>query len=103
MLRLDEVLKKREKSQIWMAERLGIGKSAMNNLVKGRSNPSLPKLYEIAKILECSVYDLIEPNEYKSIFEAADTPTAHGSDGSTIKRIEILEKEVQEIKETINQ
>lgn len=101
MLRLEEVLKTHGKSQIWLADKLGIGKSAMNNLVKGRSNPSLPKVYRIAQILECSVYDLITPNDYPSILTSGEAPTAHGSELVTAAKVETNTKDIAAIKEEI--
>ena len=103
MLRLEEVLKASDKKQTWLADKLGIGKSAMNNLVKGRSNPSLPKVYEIAQILECSVYDLITPNDYPSILTSGEAPTGHSSELSTAKKVETNTKDIEAMKEEIKE
>jgi transcriptional regulator with XRE-family HTH domain len=103
MLRLEKVLKASGKKQTWLADKLGIGKSAMNNLVKGRSNPSLPKVYEIAKILECSVYDLIEPNSYASNFDNEKASNIQDIEKeSELKEIKNLIKEIYKKLETKN-
>ena len=63
MLRLKEVLGEKGKSQVWLSEQLGITKSGMSNLVTGRSKPSMQRVYEIAEILDVSIYELLEPNK----------------------------------------
>lgn len=64
MNRIKEVLDEKGIRQTWLAEKLGKSFSVVNAYVCNRRQPSLETLFEIAKILQVDVRDLIEP-EYK--------------------------------------
>ena len=59
MNRIKEVLEEKGIKQTWLAERLGKSFSQTNAYVCNRRQPSLEQLFEIAKILEVDVKDLI--------------------------------------------
>ena len=59
MNRLQEVLNKQGRSQLWLANQLDITKSTMSIWCTNRSQPSLEKLYKVAQILNVDVTDLL--------------------------------------------
>lgn len=60
-LRIKEVLELRGKSIQWLSEQLGITYANTNNIVNGKSNPSLDRLNDIANKLEVDIIELIRP------------------------------------------
>ncbi len=56
--RITEVLVKKERSQRWLAKKLGISANAMNAICNQKAQP-LERFFDIAKILGVSVVDLI--------------------------------------------
>jgi transcriptional regulator with XRE-family HTH domain len=63
MNRIKEVLEEKGIKQTWLAEQLGKSYNMVNGYVQNRQQPRLEILYEIAKILEVNVKDLLEPLE----------------------------------------
>lgn len=61
--RIAEVLEKQGRSQLWLSERLGISKTAVNNLCKQRSQPTLQRIRDISRVLGVSMCDLIQEEE----------------------------------------
>ena len=61
MNRIKEVLEEKGIKQTWLAEKLGKSYNMVNGYVQNRQQPRLEILYEIAKILEVNVKDLLEP------------------------------------------
>ncbi len=59
MNRIKEVLEERGIKQVWLAEKLGKSYNMVNSYVQNRRQPSLKVLYQIAKILDVDVKDLI--------------------------------------------
>ena len=59
MLRLAEILTKKKVTQKSLALSLKTSNVSVHNWVKNRYQPSISTLYEIADILEISVYDLL--------------------------------------------
>jgi putative transcriptional regulator len=59
MNKLQSVLKKQGRSQLWLANQLDITKSTMSTWCTNRSQPSLEKLYKVAEILNVDVTDLL--------------------------------------------
>lgn len=67
MNRIKEVLEKKGIKQTWLAERLGKSYNVVNGYVQNRQQPRLEVLFEIAKILDTEVKDLIvEPQKSKT-------------------------------------
>jgi len=59
MNRIKEVLKDKGCTQTWLAERLGKSYNMVNAYVQNRQQPRLETLYEIARILDVEVKDLL--------------------------------------------
>lgn len=60
MNRIKEVLEEKGIKQTWLAEKLGKSYNMVNGYVHNRQQPRLEILYEIAKILEVNVKDLLK-------------------------------------------
>ena len=59
MNRIKEVLEEKGIKQTWLAERLGKSFSIVNAYVCNRRQPSLELLFDIARLLQVDVKDLI--------------------------------------------
>jgi len=59
MNRIKEVLDKKGIKQTWLADQLGKSYNMVNGYVKNRRQPKLEVLFEIAKLLQVEVKDLI--------------------------------------------
>ena len=60
MNRIKKVLEEKGIRQTWLAEKLGKSYNMVNGYVQNRQQPRLEILYEIAKILEVNVKDLLK-------------------------------------------
>lgn len=60
MNRIKEVLQEKGITQTWLAEELGKSYNMVNSYAQNRKQPRLEVLFEIAKILDVEVNDLIE-------------------------------------------
>lgn len=65
MNRIKEILEQKGIKQIWLAEKLGKSYNMVNGYVQNRQQPRLEILFEIAKILQVEVKDLIKEEENK--------------------------------------
>lgn len=59
MNRIKEVLDAKGIKQTWLAEKLGKSYNMVNGYVQNRQQPRLEVLYEIAKILDVEVKELL--------------------------------------------
>jgi putative transcriptional regulator len=59
MNRIKEVLEEKGIKQTWLAEQLGKSYNMVNGYVQNRQQPRLEVLYDIAKILDVEVKDLL--------------------------------------------
>lgn len=59
MNRIKEVLVLKGIKQVWLAEKLGKSYNVVNGYVQNRTQPSVEVLYEIAKILNVDVKELL--------------------------------------------
>lgn len=59
MNRIKEVLEEKGIKQTWLAEKLGKSYNVVNGYVQNRQQPRLEVLYEIAKILDIEVKELL--------------------------------------------
>ena len=66
MNRIKEVLEEKGIKQTWLAEKLGKSYNMVNGYVQNSQQPRLEVLYEIAKILEVGVKDLLVEQNNKS-------------------------------------
>lgn len=65
----DKIKKLRESqslTQIQLAESINADISTISKIENNRSNPSLPMLYKIARVLDCTPDELIKNTEIKS-------------------------------------
>ena len=60
MNKIKEVLDQKGIKQTWLAEQLGKSYNMVNGYVKNRRQPKLEVLFEIAKLLDVKVKDLID-------------------------------------------
>lgn len=63
MNRIKEVLEERGIKQTWLAEKIDKSFSQTNAYVCNRRQPSLEQLFEITKVLNVDIKDLIESNK----------------------------------------
>lgn len=66
MNRIKEVLEEKGIKQTWLAEQLGKSYNMVNGYVQNRQQPRLEVLFEIAKILDVEVTDLLAKQKMKS-------------------------------------
>ena len=59
MNRIKEVLEEKGIKQTWLAEKLGKSYNMVNGYVQNRQQPRLEIVYEIARILDVDVTDLL--------------------------------------------
>lgn len=59
MNRIKEVLNEKELTQTWLSEELGKSYNMVNSYVQNRRQPSIEILYQIAKILNVEVAELL--------------------------------------------
>ena len=62
LYRLRVILAEKELSNKWLAERLGKSEFTISRWTTNKMQPSLPQLFEIAKVLNVDVKALIEDN-----------------------------------------
>ena len=62
-LRIKEFMIERQISSAWLAEKVGISKVAISNIITGKSLPSLENLIRIAETMDVSVSELIGEEE----------------------------------------
>ena len=58
-LRINEIMSKRGVTSAWLAEKVGISKVAVSNIITGKSYPSLDTIKKIADALNVSIIKLI--------------------------------------------
>ena len=63
MNRIKEVLEEKGIKQKWLADKLGKSYNMVNSYVQNRKQPRLEVLYDIAKILNVRVKELLIDNE----------------------------------------
>lgn len=63
--RIKEVLEEKGIKQTWLAEQLGKSYNMVNAYVQNRQQPRIEVLYDIAKILDVNVKELLTDKEIK--------------------------------------
>lgn len=58
-LKIKDIMSERGVTSAWLAEKVGISKVAVSNIVTGKSSPSLDNLIKIADVLKVSITELI--------------------------------------------
>jgi len=61
--RIKEILKKQGRSQIWLAEQIGKSYVVVTNYCNNKSQPSIPTLKKVAKVLDVDIRELLEPTK----------------------------------------
>ena len=59
--RIRILLAERDKTASWLADQLGINKTAVARWCRNDSQPHVPRLYDVAKILGVTVHDILVP------------------------------------------
>lgn len=65
MNKIKEVLEEKGIKQTWLAEQLGKSYNMVNGYVQNRQQPRLEVLYEIARILDVEVKELLKETKGK--------------------------------------
>lgn len=60
--RIKEVLLAQGRRQSWLAEKLDKSYVVVTNYCNNKTQPSIPVLFEIARILQVDVRELLEPS-----------------------------------------
>lgn len=58
-LTIKEIMSERGVTSAWLAEKVGISKVAVSNIITGKSSPSLDNILKIADALNVSITELI--------------------------------------------
>lgn len=56
---IKEIMNERNVTSAWLADKVGISKVAVSNIVTGKSSPSLDNIIKIADALNVSITELI--------------------------------------------
>lgn len=59
--RIKEVLRRRKRTNTWLAEQLGYNINTISRWCHNKQQPDVTTLYKVAHLLEVPVYDLLEP------------------------------------------
>ena len=65
MNRIKQVLVQKGIKQVWLADQLGKSYNVVNGYVQNRNQPSIEVLYEIARILDVNVRELLLSTQEK--------------------------------------
>lgn len=60
--RLKVLRAERDWTQADLAERLGVSRQTVHAIEAGKYDPSLPLAFEIARVFECRIEDVFEPD-----------------------------------------
>ena len=63
MNRIKQVLVQKGIKQVWLADQLGKSYNMVNGYVQNRNQPSIEILFEIAKILDVDVKELLQSSK----------------------------------------
>ncbi|WP_127018523.1 helix-turn-helix transcriptional regulator [Flagellimonas beolgyonensis] len=63
MNRIKEVLKQQGRTQTWLAEQIGKSYVVVTNYCNNNTQPSIPVLRDIAKVLDVDVRELLVPTK----------------------------------------
>lgn len=61
MNRIRIILAEQNRTNKWLAEKIGISATTVSRWVQNKNQPTLNKLVEVAKLLNVDVKDLLEP------------------------------------------
>ncbi|MBF1036146.1 MAG: helix-turn-helix transcriptional regulator [Parvimonas sp.] len=100
---LKEMLKERGKTQLELAEFVGVSDASVNNWVNGIKLPRMDKVDKICKFLNVKRSDLIEPKKPKTIDDLNLTgieriAASHRDDEFTEEDLEDIQKYIDFVK-----
>lgn len=72
-LRIKEIMNEQDVTSAWLAEKVGISKVAVSNIVTGKSYPSLDTIKKIADVLNVSIIKLIGEDSGNCRFYNSDS------------------------------
>ena len=61
--RIKTVLSEKERNQKWLASKMNVGPTTVSYWCTNRNQPSLETLFEIAKVLDVDVRELIQSSK----------------------------------------
>lgn len=61
--RLKVLRAERDWSQQVLAEKIGVSRQTINSIERGKYDPSLPLAFSFARIFECAIEDIFQPEE----------------------------------------
>jgi transcriptional regulator with XRE-family HTH domain len=61
-LRIKEVLKEKSITTVYLADKIGMTRPNMSNIVNSKVNPSIETLQRIADVLEVEITELFKPS-----------------------------------------
>ncbi|MCK0070121.1 MULTISPECIES: helix-turn-helix transcriptional regulator [Kordiimonas] len=59
--RLKVLRAERDWSQQVLAEKIGVSRQTINSIERGKYDPSLPLAFSFARIFECAIEDIFQP------------------------------------------
>lgn len=59
-LNLRKVMMRRNVSDQWLADQVGMSRTAVNQIINGHTSPSLKRLYQLADALGVHLFDLFD-------------------------------------------
>lgn len=71
-LRIKEIMNQRNVTSAWLADKIGISKVAISNIVTGKSSPTLENLCKISDALNVSIAELVGEKESYCRFFSSD-------------------------------
>ena len=86
-IRIQDIRESRHMKAIELASYLGIGKNQMSRIESGKANCTIPQLYCIAQILDCSADFLLFGGSYHDIFRAV--PHRHRAFDGRLRRVDL--------------
>jgi DNA-binding XRE family transcriptional regulator len=66
--RLKEILSDRGIKQVWLAEKVGIDKRTLSNIISNKYNTSLDVALKIAYVLDLTVNEIFELEDIEKVF-----------------------------------
>ena len=73
-MRIKEAMAEKQVTSAWLAEKIGISKVAMSNIVTGKNDPSVETLLKISEALEVSILYLLEMDNEIAIKKVYSLP-----------------------------
>lgn len=56
------LLYKQHKTQVWLAKQCGVTKGHINQIISGKTNPSIKLLVKISEVLSVNIDEIVDTN-----------------------------------------